>query len=151
MAVKVVNAIPANGGTLTSAGAGIVRATGNFDESVTLNATLELGTTKWISNQEGTGFVLIPPNMTVAWSITFGPPGGAPVPGGLSNCKLTVCGANAGGTGSSTILVSTPRAGPNGHDGVDGAKGEEEHHNGSPDGEEAKSHGKTSKKHASSS
>jgi hypothetical protein len=147
MAVKVVNVNPVNGGTLSSVGGGTVQATGTFDESATINAMLQYGTSTWISNQEGAGFVLMPPNLTVQWQVTFGPPGGAPVPGGLANCNLTVSGTNAGGTGSSTIFVSTPPAFHGGHDDdVDGAKSEEERHNGPVEGDHAKSHSKTAKK-----
>jgi hypothetical protein len=149
MSVKVVNVNPTAGGTLISVPGvpGAVEATGTFDETATLNATLQYGTSTWVSNQENMLFAVVPPNLTVQWAATFGPPGGAPVPGGLKNCKLTVSGTNANGTGSSVIMVNTPRAAfaPDGFD--DAEAKEKAYHDGLVEEEEVvKVAGKAPKK-----
>jgi hypothetical protein len=114
MSVTVKNVNPTSGGTLTSVGAGTVQATGTFDETATISATLVYGASTWQANQDGNRFVLQSGQSTVQWAVTFGPPGGVPVPGGLQNCTLTVTGTAADGSGSSIILVNTPRGATHG-------------------------------------
>jgi hypothetical protein len=110
MSVTVVNTDPVDGGPLTALGNGTVQARGTFDETATIQATLVYGSSTWNANENGNRFIVQPPQPGVQWSVTFGPPGGLPVPGGLQGCTLTVTGTADDGAGSSIITVSTPPA-----------------------------------------